>query len=89
MKILMFGGRYSTMVEEIRQSINVNSLESRRSNGLDQFTMKDGSSIHIAVINHIHDVNKLRGLRFDLIIEHPSFCKNADILYCVQSMVLR
>lgn len=89
MKILMFGGRYSTMMDEVRQNLNVNSLESRRSNGLDQFTMKDGSTIHVAIINHMHDVDKLRGLKFDLIIEHPSFCKNIDILYFLRGMVLK
>lgn len=55
---------------------------------------KEGGMVHFAVLNTAHDLERFRGLRYDVIIEHESFNLRRSLLvgrllYELRKMVLR
>lgn len=72
MNILMIGGNFRAMVEDVRAGLTSGIIDkAHMSTG--HFTLKDGSSIRVISVQNSHDMERLRGLRPDFVIEHPSF----------------
>lgn len=79
MRILMVGGRYQAMMDDAIYGLNASAIEQKISVGYPQFKLKDGSEIWVIQVQNSLDLEKLRGLRFDFVIEHPSFPRDARL----------
>lgn len=88
MKILVIGGQMHAMKEDLLFGMhrdNIQEILHHRN----LIRMKDGSEIHMCVIRSERDTECLRGLRFDLIIEHETFPRSMYLLQLVRAIVLR
>lgn len=88
MKVLMIGGQMHAMKEAIlfgTRRDNIEEILHHRN----LIRMKDGSEIHMCVIRSERDTECLRGMHFDLIIEHETFPKSIYLLQLVRAITLR
>lgn len=88
MQILMIGGNMTAMrhsVELLSGPGTIVGVMHHRN----LFKMRDGSEIHLCVIKKERDVECLRGMRFDMIIEHDTFPRSLHLLELTRAMVLR
>lgn len=88
MKVLMIGGQMHAMKEDLLFGVHRDSIE-EISHHRNLIRMKDGSEIHMCVIRSERDTECLRGLHFDLIIEHGTFPRSIYLLQLVRAIVLR
>lgn len=79
MRILMVGGNYSAMIDDVVYGLSPSAIEKKMTVGHPQFELKDGSTIWIFKVQRSLDLKALRGLRFDFVIEHPSFPRDARL----------
>lgn len=88
MKALMIGGQMHAMKEAIQFMSAPGSIK-QILHHRNIVYMQDGSEIHMCVVKTELDIEYLRGLRFDLIVEHSTFPRSRHLLEMIRAMVLR
>lgn len=88
MKALMIGGQMHAMKGAILFGAHRDSIQEILHHR-NLIRMKDGSEVHMCVIRSERDVEYLRGLHFDWIIEHKTFPKSIYLLQLVRAVALR
>lgn len=88
MKILMVGTNFRAMIDDVRHGLNPNSIRQFRINsGL--FELTDESTIRVIRIEKPHDFDQIRGVRFDLVLEHSSFPRDAEMFATLRAYTHR
>lgn len=85
MRILVIGGRLSLMQHEIRSMCGP---------GVEHYSTRcivetDDSYLHYTVLIDEMDLDRFRGQRFDVILEHSTFRGERRLLDILRTMVLR
>lgn len=88
MKILVVGGNLTAMMESTIQGLAPNSIN-RVIKTTNRIEIKPNTIIDHVVIKNEMDTNRLTGLRYDLVIEHPSFPQHFHLWSLVRHTVLR
>lgn len=88
MRVLIVGSNMRIMMQDVQAGLMPSSVESvsLRSG---EFRLKDGSEIRVANIENMDDVDRLSGLRFDLVVEHETFSRNYELYIAVRNRVQR
>lgn len=86
MRILMIGRDVRRMTTEVVD--NAAAVE-RCTFSRSEVVLKSGDLIHCRQICDMGDVETLRGLRYDLVVEHGSFRGPLEVLHHVRRLVLR
>lgn len=85
MRILVVGQQLNIMLNDMIDNANKENLIANRSIGRLQYP---DCEIKCVVIRNRDDLNKLHGLRFDLIVEHSTFNAWGQMAE-IRAMVLR
>lgn len=88
MRILMIGGNIPAMLGDVLRNSNGASVLSSN-HAVGRVTYADGTEVWCRVIRGMVDTHMLRGLRFDLIMEHPSYRGGVAEVDALRAMVLR
>lgn len=88
MKILVVGGNMTAMMEATIQGLAPSSIH-RILKTTSRVEVKPNSTIDHVVIRNEMDTERLRGIRYDLVVEHASFPRDYNLWSLVRHMVLR
>lgn len=86
MRILMIGSNTSDMLHEVLSN-SAHVQQVRQTSASVEYA--NGVTVECKRVCNPQDVELLRGVRYDFIIEHSSFCRDYELLCLIRMMVLR
>ena len=87
MRILMIGNELGYMRTDLMHNTIEGQVVHKRATC--ELEFKDGTFIKYHVVRDHRDVERLYGLRFDMIVEHPTFRGSPEFLQEIRAHVLR
>lgn len=88
MRILMVGSNFQAMWDDVRYAASPRSISLVRVTSR-TVTFTDGSVVHVERVSGMDDLHKLRGQRFDFVIEHPSFPRDVELYAALHAITQR
>lgn len=88
MRILVVGANMSAMKHDVLNGLVPTQILTVL-HSTNRIELIDGSEIHLKQIACSRDCEKLRGARYDWVIEHSSFPRDSYIYSIVRAIVLR
>lgn len=84
----MVGSNYAAMREDVRSGLTPSSIKKIELTSGRVF-LKDGSEIHIIMVQNMMDLDRVRGVRYDFVITHESFPRDIELYHALRTYVVR